>query len=179
MAAAWFLEYMQDFIHNDCYVSADVVSALETLSWLVFPPDVVSTLEDTTFLFDTSPSSVTRKQRLKSFCSPCELPRWFLDTDGPRPTIRGLGALHDYMRLFYLHRSARVKPNEHDESGEEDLDDMEDAVHELNLIADDFQYQVVNPATDRCFTYEDFNTWSLHYRLDDFIRDCNKEKKVD
>ncbi|KAF9039127.1 hypothetical protein BJ165DRAFT_364821 [Panaeolus papilionaceus] len=106
-AAAHLLDTIQQFIYCFCTVSADVVSALEALSRLVFTPDVISTLEDATFVFD-SPSSVTQTRILSSFSSPCALPRWFLDTDRPQPTRTNLGALHDYMRvrvstcIFYI-----------------------------------------------------------------------------
>ncbi|KAF9039140.1 hypothetical protein BJ165DRAFT_366910 [Panaeolus papilionaceus] len=98
IVAAHLLYTLQDVIYHECAVSADVVSALEALGQLVFPPDVVSTLEDVDFF----PSSVTLRQLLGTFCSPCALPRWFLNTliiyELPRTN---LGALHDYISSIY------------------------------------------------------------------------------
>ncbi|KAF9043295.1 hypothetical protein BJ165DRAFT_1545564 [Panaeolus papilionaceus] len=103
------------FLWYGCPLSDDIISALENLINRLFPPDVVSNLEQATFPFGFY-NPLLKAQLSNSFPSPCALPRFFR---APTALIFSCGnnlslkwrchlvPFHDYVRLYYIYNSAK------------------------------------------------------------------------
>ncbi|KAF9035959.1 hypothetical protein BJ165DRAFT_643235 [Panaeolus papilionaceus] len=158
------------FIWEYCPLSADVVLALEETSQKIFPPHIISRMENTTFPFDFSHSeSWSLKALLHSFSSefsPCTLPRWYLLPPHFSPhyseaSRRNLGRLHDYIRSESSWIYSCDTEHDGDWDGEQDL------------TASKVAKQTIDPSTGICI---DWNSWSMSYRWIDFER-CYEEVK--
>ncbi|KAF9043072.1 hypothetical protein BJ165DRAFT_1482607 [Panaeolus papilionaceus] len=112
-ATGVLLHNIGNFIWKCCPISTDIVSALEEISQKFLPSHLVSSMEETTFLFDfPNPETDSQKELLRSFSSSCALPRWFSAPpdflrspfNKGRIMRRNLGRLHDYIyvRVYSL-----------------------------------------------------------------------------
>ncbi|KAF9043150.1 hypothetical protein BJ165DRAFT_226300 [Panaeolus papilionaceus] len=187
ITAAFLLEDISHFIWQYCPISADIVLALEEISQKFFPPHVVSTMEDTTFPFDfPHPESESQKELLRSFSSPCVLPRWFflppdfLHQTGVGMIRLNLGCLHDYIRLSIICNGADPRldhgfgmswmynpDKRHRDDGYEPYDQLGVGACELAEITTD-------PKTGLPI---DFKNWSLEERWYKFLSDYEMAEK--
>ncbi|KAF9043172.1 hypothetical protein BJ165DRAFT_1483218 [Panaeolus papilionaceus] len=109
IAALELLRYIQSSLWSECHISDEIVSALKELSDCLFPPDIVSTLENTAL--SSLPIYSSKHKTSSAFLdSPCALPRWYLGGFDEQAVFEpdmenNLGSIHDYVRLYDIYNN--------------------------------------------------------------------------
>ncbi|KAF9035981.1 hypothetical protein BJ165DRAFT_644160 [Panaeolus papilionaceus] len=182
------LERVGEFIWRACPLSAEVVAALEETSQKIFPPHVVSTMEDKTFPFDFAYPEFNFHNELRHSLSreysPCILPRWYFlpphfHYDWPKGDRDNLGRLHDYIRLYHIcngSESRRVDGSESSWIYNADTEPEHDGDWdgERGLSAFEVLKQTIDPSTGLPIHMK---SWSMRMRWFDFVRDYGEAEK--